>query len=112
MSKCLSIIFKVIFLSLLFTIFCIFFMIIGFVDFIKFIFLILFQKSGKKIKSSDDAEFVIRNFAIKNSWNQNCNKLISVYNEDEETIRIINIARNKFDFLNFESNIKNRLKKI
>ena len=112
MSKYLSIISKVIFLSLVFTIFCIFFMIIGFVDFIKFIFLVLFKKSRKKIKSSDDAEFVIRNFAIKNSWNQSCNKLISVHNEDEETRKIINIARNKFDFLNFESNIKNRLKKI
>lgn len=80
-------------------------MILGFVDFLKLIFLRFFKKTEHNIKNSDNAEFVIRNLANKNSWNKNCSKLICVESDDKETKKIINIAQNEYDFLDFESNI-------
>ena len=79
-------------------------MIIGFVDFIRFISNILFIKSKNKIKNSNDAEFVIRNLVNRNLWNQNCSKLICVDSDDVETEKIINIAKQDFEFINFLPN--------
>ena len=95
-------IFKVITLNIFFAVFCVFFMIIGFVDSIMFLFLRIFKKSRNNIKSSDDAEFVIRNLANKNFWNPNCNNLVCVDSNDKETKKIINLARSDFDFLDFK----------
>ena len=80
-------------------------MILGFVDFLKLIFLRIFRKTEHNIKNSDSAEFVIRNLVNKNLWNKNCSKLICVESDDKDTRKIIDIAQNEYDFLNFESNI-------
>ena len=77
-------------------------MIIGFVDSIRFMFSKIFKKSCNKIKSSDSAEFVIRNLVNENLWEQNCDKLIRVDSNDNETRKIITLAQNDFDFLNFK----------
>ena len=80
-------------------------MILGFVDFIKFIFFKIFKKTEYNIKSSDSAEFVIRDLANRNLWNKNCSQLVCIESDDNETKKIIEIAQNKYDFLNFEPNI-------
>lgn len=77
-------------------------MIIGFVDSIRFIFLKIFKESYNKIKNSDNAEFVIRKFVNKNLWEQNCDKLICVDSNDKETNKIITLAQNDFDFIDFK----------
>ncbi|MCL2313153.1 MAG: hypothetical protein FWC41_11860 [Firmicutes bacterium] len=92
-------------MKLLFIVFCSFFMILGIVDSIKFILFKIFKKSKNKIKSPDEAEFVIRNFANDNLWNHGYNRLILVDATDDETQKIINIAKNDFDFLDFKKDI-------
>ena len=89
-------------MNIFFIIFCIFFMIIGFVDSIKFTLSKIFQKSCNRIKNSDNAEFVIRSFVNKSLWEKNCDKLICVDSSDNETKKIIALAKNDFDFLNFK----------
>ncbi|MBR0183572.1 MAG: hypothetical protein IJQ10_00155 [Clostridia bacterium] len=93
-------------MNLFFIVFCAFFMILGFVDFIKFIFFKIFKKTEHNIKSSDSAEFVIRDLANKNLWNKNFSKLVCIESDDNETKKIIEIAQNEYDFLNFEPNFK------
>lgn len=90
-------------MSLFFVAFCAIFMIIGFVDSIKFISNFLFRKSKKNIISSDEAEFIIRSSVNKNLWDQNGGKLILVDSDDDETKKIINIAKNDFEFIDFLS---------
>ena len=91
-------------MNLFFVVFCAFFMILGFVDFIKFIFFKIFKKTENNIKSSDSAEFIIRNLANKNLWNKDFSKLVCVESDDNETKKIIKIAQSDYDFLNFRAN--------
>ena len=84
-------------------------MILGFVDFIRFIFFNLFKVKNTKIQNSDEAEFVIRTLANKSSWNQRCKKSVQVESRDIETKKIIKIAKNKFDFLDFKPSILKKL---
>ena len=95
---------QVITLSLFCVIFCTVFMIIGVVDSIKFVLNFLFNKSKNSIKNSNEAEFVIRNLVNKNLWNKNYGKLILVDSDDSETKKIISIAKNDFEFIDFLSN--------
>ena len=83
--------------------FLIFFAIVGVVDSIKFIFFKILKISKNKIKNSDDAEFIIRNVANKNFWDKNQCKLIRIDNFDNETEKIVDIAKNNYDFLTFET---------
>ena len=94
-----------------FIMFCAVFMIIGFVDVIRFITFTIFKRSKNNIKNSDDAEFVIRNLANKSLWNQECSKLICVDSDDDETKKIINLAKSDFEFIDFLPNSQLNSKK-
>ena len=77
-------------------------MIFGIVDVIKIIYMKVFKTSKNRIKNPDEAEFIIRNIANQHIWDNNCNKLVRIDNFDNETEKIINIAQNDFDFLDFK----------
>ena len=77
-------------------------MIFGIVDVIRIIYMRIFKFSKNRIKNPDEAEFVIRNIANQHLWNNNCSKLIRIDDFNNEPQKIIAIARNDFDFLDFK----------
>jgi hypothetical protein len=89
-------------LEIFFMILVYFFAILGVTDTVKFVVFKFFNNKNTKISNCNEAEFVIRSCAEKQRWQPNNFRMICIEHVcEEETNKILNIASDEFDFIEF-----------